>query len=69
MTNGKPSRLVDGCCASPYASIEMSKARLSEYRALASFRYEIRKFLAFSEAAAMLIDEDIFAVRFGIDEQ
>ena len=30
----------------------MSKPRLSEYRALANFRYEIRKFLAFSEAAA-----------------
>ncbi|HEY0464218.1 MAG TPA: MarR family transcriptional regulator [Polyangiaceae bacterium] len=30
----------------------MSKVSLADYRALAQFRYEIRKFLAFSEAAA-----------------
>src|SRR4051812_321410 len=30
----------------------MAKLGLKDYRALAAFRYEIRKFLAFSEAAA-----------------
>ena len=30
----------------------MSKVSLADYRALAQFRYEIRKFLAFSEEAA-----------------
>ena len=30
----------------------MSKVSLADYRALAQFRYEIRKFLAFSESAA-----------------
>ena len=30
----------------------MSKVNLADYRALAEFRYEIRKFLAFSESAA-----------------
>ena len=40
------------CGRAPDTKTLVSKVSLADYRALAQFRYEIRKFLAFSEGAA-----------------